>query len=71
MCGGRGWERLLERVESGESDGIVVWHADHLLRQSPDLEKLIELGERGFGLLRARSTPEGAEPCLIGIVTIR
>lgn len=26
-----GWQRLLERVESGESDGIVVWHTDRLL----------------------------------------
>lgn len=29
-----GWERLLERVESGESDGIVVWHTDR--GQSPN-----------------------------------
>src|SRR6266545_6428785 len=28
-----GWERLLERVQSGESDGIVVWHTDRLFRQ--------------------------------------
>jgi site-specific DNA recombinase len=27
-----GWERLLERVQSGESDGIVVWHTDRLFR---------------------------------------
>src|SRR5215472_4985612 len=26
----KGWERLLARVESGESDGIVVWHTDRL-----------------------------------------
>ncbi len=36
-----GWERLLQRVESGESDGIVVWHTDRLFRQPRDLEKLI------------------------------
>jgi site-specific DNA recombinase len=28
----KGWERLLELVESGESDGIVVWHTDRLFR---------------------------------------
>ncbi|MCP3804964.1 recombinase family protein [Allokutzneria sp. A3M-2-11 16] len=48
-----GWERLLERVESGESDGIVVWHTDRLFRQPRDLEKLIELGERGFKIYSA------------------
>lgn len=48
-----GWERLLERVESGESDGIVVWHTDRLFRQPSDLEKLVLLGERGFRLASA------------------
>ncbi|SDC20313.1 recombinase family protein [Actinokineospora iranica] len=48
-----GWEQLLERVESGASDGIVVWHTDRLFRQPRDLEKLIELGERGFKVFSA------------------
>ncbi|MGH3451890.1 MAG: recombinase family protein [Haloechinothrix sp.] len=48
-----GWRRLLERMESGESDGIVVWHTDRLFRQPRDLEKLIELGERGFKVYSA------------------
>lgn len=48
-----GWQRLLERMESGESDGIVVWHTDRLFRQPRDLEKLIELGERGFKVYSA------------------
>src|SRR6266550_1382773 len=34
----KGWERLLERVRSGVSDGIVVWHTDRLFRQPRDLE---------------------------------
>lgn len=38
-----GWERLLDRVKSGESDGCVVWHTDRLFRQPRDLEALIEL----------------------------
>lgn len=25
-----GWEELLERVQSGKSNGIVVWHTDRL-----------------------------------------
>jgi DNA invertase Pin-like site-specific DNA recombinase len=48
-----GWERLLARAESGESDGIVVWHTDRLARQPRDLEKLIELGRAGFKVYSA------------------
>ena len=33
-----GWERLLARLESGESDGVCVWHVDRLFRQPKDLE---------------------------------
>lgn len=29
-----GWEKLLERVKQGLSDGIVVWHTDRLFRQA-------------------------------------
>jgi hypothetical protein len=43
-----GWEMLLERVASGASDGIVVWHTDRLFRQPRDLEKLIDLADKGF-----------------------
>ncbi|MFB9727295.1 recombinase family protein [Haloechinothrix salitolerans] len=57
-----GWERLLERVESGESDGIVVWHTDRLFRQPRDLEKLIELGERGFKVYSAHGERDLADP---------
>ncbi|MFC5289912.1 recombinase family protein [Actinokineospora guangxiensis] len=47
------FERLLERVESGESDGCAVWHTDRLFRQPKDLERLIDLAERGFVILSA------------------
>ncbi|MFD2494731.1 recombinase family protein [Amycolatopsis jiangsuensis] len=57
-----GWERLLERVESGESDGIVVWHTDRLFRQPRDLETLIELGERGFKVYSAHGERDLADP---------
>ncbi|MFI5587225.1 recombinase family protein [Amycolatopsis sp. NPDC051758] len=57
-----GWQRLLERVESGESDGIVVWHTDRLFRQPRDLEKLIELGERGFKVYSAHGERDLADP---------
>lgn len=57
-----GWERLLARVESGVSDGIVVWHTDRLFRQPRDLEALIELGERGFKVACAHGERDLAEP---------
>lgn len=57
-----GWEALLERVESGKSDGIVVWHTDRLFRQPRDLEKLIELGERGFKVFSAHGERDLADP---------
>lgn len=57
-----GWERLLERVESGESDGIVVWHTDRLLRQPRDLERLIDLGEKGFTVGSAHGARDLASP---------
>ncbi len=56
-----GWEALLERVESGASDGIVVWHTDRLFRQPRDLEKLIELGERSFKVFSAHGERDLAD----------
>jgi DNA invertase Pin-like site-specific DNA recombinase len=41
-----GWERLMDRLESGTSQGVVCWHTDRLMRQSPDLERLIDIGNR-------------------------
>jgi len=57
-----GWERLLERVELGESDGVVVWHTDRLFRQPRDLERLIELGERGVKVYSAHGARDLADP---------
>ncbi|MGQ0842265.1 recombinase family protein [Actinokineospora sp.] len=57
-----GWERLLERVESGESDGIVVWHTDRLFRQPRDLERLIELADKGFRVASAHGERDLSAP---------
>jgi hypothetical protein len=51
-----GCERLLQRAASGESDGIVVWHTDRLFRQPRDLERLIDLGDRGFRVSSAHGS---------------
>jgi DNA invertase Pin-like site-specific DNA recombinase len=57
-----GWERLLERVASGESDGIVIWHTDRLFRQPRDLERLIDLGDKGFLVASAHGARDLADP---------
>jgi site-specific DNA recombinase len=57
-----GWEQLLERVQAGESDGIVVWHTDRLFRQPRDLEALIELGDRGFLVASAHGARDLSDP---------
>lgn len=57
-----GWETLLERVRSGISNGIVVWHTDRLFRQPRDLEKLIDLAEQGFTVASARGARDLSDP---------
>ena len=58
----KGWERLLARVESGESDGCVVWHTDRLFRQPRDLEKLIDLAEHGYKIYSAHGARDLSDP---------
>lgn len=58
----KGWERLLERVESGASDGIVVWHTDRLFRQPRDLERLIDLADKGYRIYSARGSRDLSDP---------
>lgn len=57
-----GWERLLERVQSGESDGVVVWHTDRLFRQPRDLERLIDLADKGFRVYSAHGHRDLSNP---------
>jgi DNA invertase Pin-like site-specific DNA recombinase len=56
------WEKLLERASSGASDGIVVWHTDRLFRQPHDLEKLIEMADRGFLVASAHGARDLSDP---------
>jgi DNA invertase Pin-like site-specific DNA recombinase len=56
------WERLLERLASGESDGAVVWHVDRLLRLPRDLERLLEFSDRGLTLGCAHGQWDLADP---------
>jgi DNA invertase Pin-like site-specific DNA recombinase len=57
-----GWEKLLERVQSGASNGIVVWHTDRLFRQPRDLEKLIDLADKGFLVASAHGSRDLSDP---------
>jgi site-specific DNA recombinase len=46
-----GWDAMLEAVDSGEIDAIIVYHGDRLIRQPWDLEVLIQLADqRGIRL---------------------
>lgn len=37
------WNILIDRLETGQSDGAAVWHVDRLMRKPKDLELLIDL----------------------------
>ena len=41
------FDSMLERIEKGEANGILVWHADRLSRNSMDTGMLIYLMDRG------------------------
>lgn len=40
-----GWERLIDRMKNGESDGVVIWHVDRLMRLPRDLETLLTIAD--------------------------
>jgi site-specific DNA recombinase len=39
------WNRMLEAIEAGEIDAVIVYHGDRLIRQPYDLEKLLSISE--------------------------
>jgi site-specific DNA recombinase len=57
-----GFEQLLERASRGESQGIAVWHVDRLFRQPRDLEKLIDLADRGFRVISSHGARDLSDP---------
>jgi DNA invertase Pin-like site-specific DNA recombinase len=46
-----GWEALMARLESGESDGVVVFDLPRFARRPADGERLIAAAERGLSIL--------------------
>ena len=58
-----GWEAMLERVDQGAIDAIVVYHGDRLIRQPYDLEKLLNLAaSRGVRLAAPGGTRDLSNP---------
>lgn len=59
------FERMIERIEAGEADGVISWHPDRLARNSVDGGKIIYLLDIGklvnlkFGSYTFENTPEG------------
>jgi site-specific DNA recombinase len=50
-----GWKKLLERVASAASDGIVVWHTDRVVPPAPGFGDVDRVGGQGVrGRFRAR-----------------
>lgn len=39
------WDAMLNAIEDGEVDSIIVYHGDRLMRQPHDLEKLLSVAE--------------------------
>jgi len=39
------WDRMLDEIEAGVVDGIIVYHGDRLIRQPWDLELLLKLAD--------------------------
>ncbi|MCK2237170.1 MULTISPECIES: recombinase family protein [unclassified Crossiella] len=56
------WEKLLERVRAGISQGICVWHVDRLFRRPKDLETLIELADNGFVVISSHGSRDLSDP---------
>lgn len=43
-----GWEELISRLESGQTDGVVIFDIERLLRRVEDAFYIVKLAERGF-----------------------
>jgi site-specific DNA recombinase len=58
----KGFESLLERAQSGVTQGIAVWHVDRLFRQPRDLERLIDLADHGFRVISSHGSRDLSDP---------
>lgn len=44
------WQRMVSRLESGESDGVLIFDIERLLRTIEDALRIVKLAERGMEL---------------------
>jgi site-specific DNA recombinase len=56
------FEKLLQRAQSGASQGIAVWHVDRLFRQPRDLDRLIDLADHGFRVISSHGSRDLSDP---------
>lgn len=68
------FENMLAVLKRGEADMIICWHADRLYRSMKDLERLIDVVDRGIeirtvtaGILTCRHRRVG---CLLGFLAV-
>ena len=60
-----GFREMIDRIESGEADGILAWHPDRLARNAIDGGWILDLLDRGklrhlrFAAYTFENTPEG------------
>lgn len=58
-----GWDAMLEAVDRGELEAIVVYHGDRLIRQPRDLEDLLDIASsRGVMLLSPTGQYDLSDP---------
>lgn len=56
------WDRAMERLRSGASQGVWIWYIDRFVRQPRDLEELIDHAARGAVILSGGSRYDLADP---------
>lgn len=47
-----GYQRLLEDIEAGRRDAVLVYHADRLTRRPKELEEFVEVLDRAKATLK-------------------
>ncbi|WP_432001257.1 recombinase family protein [Streptomyces sioyaensis] len=58
------WERVIERLETGESNGVVIFDIERFVRQMEDAVRIVKIAEKGFLIIDSDgeynlTTPQG------------
>ena len=57
-----GWNALMERIESGEAGGVIVYDLERFARQLKDGERLVTAAERGLVVLDSEGSYDLRKP---------